>query len=77
MYVSVFTSQVGADGGKSTGDWTRLEVGRAQEGSSEEEEQRRWSGLMEGEEEGSSLGTVGGVSLDFRPKRGDGGRQEV
>lgn len=28
-------------------------------------------------DEGSSLGTVGGVTIDFRPKRGDGGRQEV
>lgn len=41
--VCVFTSQVGADGGKSAGDWKRLEVGLGSgRERDEEEEQRRW-----------------------------------
>lgn len=52
VYASVFTRQFGADGGKSAGYRKRDLVGWAQEGSLDEEEQCRWSGLMEGEATG-------------------------
>lgn len=73
MWMSVFTSQSGADGAKRVGESWRLEVGWAQEGvkGSGAGGQDWWSRRRQGRwgEEGSSLGTMGGGEFSFPARK--------
>lgn len=70
-------SQIGADGGKSAGDWKRWGV--LMKGV-DEDEQCRWPGLMKREwqgEEGYSLGAITEAEFRFQARRGNDGFKPV